>query len=112
MSARVLTLCYELPVVVINVVSTGAGFASGARDRVHSNGAASYDTTPVQSVEDQMAQELAAAENAIGDIFGDESQQSKGPGGMTMIEQLERKARKESNKKLVDNREHTNHLVA
>lgn len=59
-----------------------------------------------------MAQELAAAESAIDDIFGDESQQFKGPGGMSMIEQLEKKARKESNKKLVENREEVNRLVA
>uniref|UniRef100_A0AAV1UU14 Uncharacterized protein n=1 Tax=Peronospora matthiolae TaxID=2874970 RepID=A0AAV1UU14_9STRA len=96
---------------MIHQVSTGAGLTNGARDHGHSNGAVST-TTPPQSVEDQMAQELAAAEHVIDDIFGDEAQQSKGPGGMTMVEQLEKKARKESNKKLVENREHVNHLVA
>jgi hypothetical protein len=69
------------------------------------------DGVPPRSVEDQMAQELAAAESALDDIFGDESQQSKGPGGMSMIEQLEKKARRESNKKLVENREEVNRLV-
>ncbi|CEG44760.1 WASH complex, subunit CCDC53 [Plasmopara halstedii] len=59
---------------------------------------------PLPSVEDQMAQELAAAESAIDSIFGDDSQLSKGHGGLSMIEQLEKKARMESNKKLVENR--------
>lgn len=58
-----------------------------------------------------MAKELAAAESAIDDIFGDESQKSKGIGGMSMIEQLEKKARKESNKKLVESREEVNRLI-
>jgi hypothetical protein len=59
---------------------------------------------PPPKVEDQMAKELAAAESALDDIFGDEQQQTKGVGGMSMIEQLEKKARKDNNKKLVDNR--------
>ncbi|KAL7679653.1 putative Zinc finger, MYND-type, WASH complex subunit 3 [Plasmopara halstedii] len=67
---------------------------------------------PLPSVEDQMAQELAAAESAIDSIFGDDSQLSKGHGGLSMIEQLEKKARMESNKKLVENRKEVNCLVA
>ncbi|KAH7479820.1 hypothetical protein PRIC1_008627 [Phytophthora ramorum] len=96
---------------IIQQVSNGGGLANGARGR-GSSGGATIDGMPPRSVEDQMAQELAAAESAIDDIFGDESQQSKGPVGMSMIEQLEKKARKESNKKLVDNREEVNRLVA
>ncbi|GMF34151.1 unnamed protein product [Phytophthora fragariaefolia] len=91
-------------------ISSGGGLASSARSRGSSGGV--VDGMPLRSVEDQMARELAAAESAIDDIFGDESQQSKGPGGMSMIEQLEKKARKESNKKLVDNRDEVNRLVA
>ncbi|DAZ93546.1 TPA: hypothetical protein N0F65_006534 [Lagenidium giganteum] len=67
-------------------------------------------SAPPSSVEDQMAKELAAAESAIDDIFGDEHQR-KGSGGMSMIEQLEKKARKEGNKKIVDNRDEINRLV-
>ncbi|KUF80254.1 WASH complex subunit CCDC53 [Phytophthora nicotianae] len=93
---------------IIQQVSNG-GSLSGSRGRGSSGG---VDGMPPRSVEDQMAQELAAAESAIDDIFGDESQQSKGPGGMSMIEQLEKKARKESNKKLVENRDEVNRLVA
>ncbi|KAE8883353.1 hypothetical protein PF005_g80 [Phytophthora fragariae] len=96
---------------IIQQVSNGGGLASSARGRGSSGGGA-VDGMPPRSVQDQMAQELAAAESAIDDIFGDESQQTKGPGGMSMIEQLEKKARKESNKKLVDNREEVNRLVA
>ncbi|CAH0473964.1 unnamed protein product [Peronospora belbahrii] len=96
---------------MIQQVSNGTGLANGVRGR-GSSGDAVLNGMPPWSVEDQMAQELAAAESAIDDIFGDESQQSKGPGGMSMIEQLEKKARKESNKKLVENREKVNHLVA
>lgn len=59
-----------------------------------------------------MARELADAESAIDDIFGDEQQTTKGLGGMSMIEQLEKKARKESNKKLVDNRDAVNSTIA
>ncbi|GMF12016.1 unnamed protein product [Phytophthora lilii] len=88
----------------------GVSLLNGARGRGSSGGV--IDGMPPRSVEDQMAQELAAAESAIDDIFGDESQQSKGPGGMSMIEQLEKKARKESNKKLVENREEVNRLIA
>ncbi|KAG1693691.1 hypothetical protein DVH05_023093 [Phytophthora capsici] len=93
---------------IIQQVSNGGGLSDG-RGRGSSGGGGGM---PPRSVEDQMAQELAAAESAIDDIFGDESQQSKGPGGMNMIEQLEKKARKESNKKLVENREEVNRLVA
>ncbi|CAH0520594.1 unnamed protein product [Peronospora belbahrii] len=96
---------------MIQQVSNGTGLANGVRGRGSSGDAVLNGMLP-RSVEDQMAQELAAAESAIDDIFGDESQQSKGPGGMSMIEQLEKKARKESNKKLVENREKVNHLVA
>ncbi|KAG6974445.1 hypothetical protein JG687_00000312 [Phytophthora cactorum] len=95
---------------IIQQVSNGGSLSGGVRGRGSSGG--TVDDMPPRSVEDQMAQELAAAESAIDDIFGDESQQSKGPGGMSMIEQLEKKARKESNKKLVDNREEVNRLVA
>jgi hypothetical protein len=91
------------------VVSNGGSLSSGGRGRGGSGGV--MDGVPPRSVEDQMAQELAAAESALDDIFGDESQQSKGPGGMSMIEQLEKKARRESNKKLVENREEVNRLV-
>lgn len=59
-----------------------------------------------------MAMELAAAEHAIDDIFGEEQSQTKGPGGMSMIEQLEKKARKESNKKIVERRDEVNQLVS
>lgn len=88
-------------------VSSG-GMPSGKASR------GSFDGTSVgepRSVEDQMAKELAAAESAIDDIFGDESQKTKGIGGMSMIEQLEKKARKESNKKLVENLQAVNQLV-
>ncbi|KAK1944620.1 WASH complex subunit 3 [Phytophthora citrophthora] len=95
---------------IIQQVSNG-GSISGARGRGSSGGGGAAGMPP-RSVEDQMAQELAAAESAIDDIFGDESQQSKGPGGMNMIEQLEKKARKDSNKKLVENRDEVNRLVA
>ncbi|KAJ8546904.1 hypothetical protein ON010_g11331 [Phytophthora cinnamomi] len=94
---------------IIQQVSNGGGLSSSARGRGSSGGA--VDGMPPRSVEDQMARELADAESAIDDIFGDESQQSKGPGGMSMIEQLEKKARKESNKKLVENRDEVNRLV-
>ncbi|POM58884.1 Formin-2 domain containing hypothetical protein [Phytophthora palmivora] len=97
---------------IIQQVSNGGGLSGGVRGRGISGGGFAADGMPPRSVEDQMAQELAAAESAIDDIFGDESQQSKGPGGMSMIEQLEKKARKESNKKLVENREEVNRLVA
>ncbi|EEY68390.1 uncharacterized protein PITG_04846 [Phytophthora infestans T30-4] len=94
---------------IIQQVSNGGTISGGARGRGSSGG---VDGMPLRSVEDQMAQELAAAESAIDDIFGDESQQPKGPGGMSMIEQLEKKARKESNKKLVENREEVNRLIS
>lgn len=96
---------------IIQQVSSGGGLSNSGRGRASLSNSAGSDGLPPRSVEDQMAQELAAAESAIDDIFGDESQQSKGPGGMSMIEQLEKKARKESNKKLVENREEVNRLV-
>ncbi|CAI5743810.1 unnamed protein product [Peronospora destructor] len=92
---------------MIQQVSNGAYLANGARGRDSGGGVAGLGGIPPRTVEDQMAQEIAAAESAIDDIFGDESQLSKGPGGMSMIEQLEKKARMASNKKLVENREKT-----
>lgn len=80
----------------------------GSRDSV---GGMGDRLSEPRSVEDQMARELAAAESAIDDIFGDESQKPKGVGGMSMIEQLEKKARKESNKKLVESRDEVNKLI-
>lgn len=96
---------------IIQQVSNGGGGSGGARGQISSGGGV-LDGMPLRSVEDQMAQELAAAESAIDDIFGDTSQQSKGSGGMSMIEQLEKKARKDSNKKLVENRKEVNRLIA
>ncbi|KAG7401990.1 hypothetical protein PHYBOEH_008511 [Phytophthora boehmeriae] len=95
---------------IIQQVSNGGGLSGDSRGRGISSGAGGAGSMP-RSVEDQMAQEMAAAESAIDDIFGDESHQSKGPGGMSMIEQLEKKARKESNMKLVKNCEEVNRLI-
>ncbi|RLN58894.1 hypothetical protein BBJ29_000202 [Phytophthora kernoviae] len=95
---------------IIQQVSNGGGLSGDGRGRGVSSGASGAGSMP-RSVEDQMAKEMAAAESAIDDIFGDESHQSKVPGGMGMIEQLEKKARKESNMKLVKNCEEVNRLV-
>jgi hypothetical protein len=83
----------------------------GGRGSRGSLGSAGDSLSVPRSVEDQMAHELAAAESAIDDIFGDESQKPKGMGGMSMIEQLEKKARKESNKKLVESRDEVVRLI-
>ncbi|GLD94553.1 hypothetical protein PINS_up003164 [Pythium insidiosum] len=95
---------------IIQQVSTGNASLGGSAGRSSSTTSADGAKTP-PSVEDQMAKELAAAESALDDIFGDEQQQSKGMGGMSMIEQLEKKARRENNKKLVDNRDQINALI-
>ncbi|TMW68435.1 hypothetical protein Poli38472_005903 [Pythium oligandrum] len=95
---------------IIQQVTSGGGGNMRA-NYAHSNGAGEVSAVAPKSVEDQMAQELAAAESALDDIFGEE-QQSKGlGGGMSMIEQLEKKARKESNKKLVEHRDEINKVV-
>lgn len=57
------------------------------------------------SLADQMASEMASAESAIDDIFGDEAQQQGKGSGISMIEQLEKKARRDNNKKLVQHRD-------
>ncbi|KAJ0408063.1 hypothetical protein ATCC90586_003698 [Pythium insidiosum] len=59
----------------------------------------------------QHQQIIQQAESALDDIFGDDQQQNKGMGGMSMIEQLEKKARRENNKKLVENRDQINALI-
>ncbi|KAL0586979.1 hypothetical protein ABG067_003319 [Albugo candida] len=59
---------------------------------------------PNVSLADQMASEMASAESAIDDIFGDEAQQQGKGSGINMIEQLEKKARRDINKKLVKHR--------
>lgn len=86
---------------------------SGGNSR-SSSGADGTAAVAPRSVQDQMARELADAESAIDDIFGDESSSglTKGLGGMSMIEQLEKKARKDSNKKLVEHREEVNKTIA
>lgn len=84
---------------------------TGGRGSRGSLGGAGDNLGVPRSVEDQMAHELAAAESAIDDIFGDESQKPKAMGGMSMIEQLEKKARKESNKKLVESRDEVVRLI-
>uniref|UniRef100_K3WRT8 MYND-type domain-containing protein n=1 Tax=Globisporangium ultimum (strain ATCC 200006 / CBS 805.95 / DAOM BR144) TaxID=431595 RepID=K3WRT8_GLOUD len=94
---------------IIQNVSSGGGMHSSGRSP---SGSGEGFAVPHRSVEDQMARELADAESAIDDIFGDEQQTTKGLGGMSMIEQLEKKARKESNKKLVDNRDEVNRMIA
>ncbi|RHY74122.1 hypothetical protein DYB34_005103 [Aphanomyces astaci] len=78
--------------------SAGAAGGSGMRTAPNGDGGAA----PVRSVKDQMAAELAAASDAVHDIFGEDTVKATG-GGMTMVEQLEKKARKDLNKKLVDN---------
>ncbi|RLO04803.1 hypothetical protein DYB28_008581, partial [Aphanomyces astaci] len=75
-----------------------AAGGSGMRTAPNGDGGAA----PVRSVKDQMAAELAAASDAVHDIFGEDTVKATG-GGMTMVEQLEKKARKDLNKKLVDN---------
>lgn len=95
------------------IIQSGAMGGGGARTASGSGGADGAALTAPRSVEDQMARELADAESAIDDIFGDEQQgASKAAGGMSMIEQLEKKARKESNKKLVEHRDEVNRAVA
>ncbi|KAF1326372.1 Peptidyl-trna hydrolase 2, partial [Globisporangium splendens] len=94
---------------IIQNVSSGGGMHLSGRSP---SGSGEGFAVPHRSVEDQMARELADAESAIDDIFGDEQQTTKGLGGMSMIEQLEKKARKESNKKLVDNRDKVNRMIA
>ncbi|KAF0698593.1 Aste57867_10787 [Aphanomyces stellatus] len=85
------------------MIQSGAagGGGGGARTPPGSEPSMGGDA-PVRSVKDQMAAELAAASDAIHDIFGEDTIKATG-GGMTMVEQLEKKARKDSNKKLVDN---------
>ncbi|RHY34609.1 hypothetical protein DYB32_000828 [Aphanomyces invadans] len=80
--------------------AAGGGGGGGMRSPSHPDEGSS--PVPVRSVKDQMAAELAAASDAVHDIFGEDTVKASG-GGMTMVEQLEKKARKESNKKLVDN---------
>lgn len=92
-------------------VSSG-GLHSSGNGRSPSGSGGLENFMPPRSVEDQMARELADAESAIDDIFGDEQQTTKGLGGMSMIEQLEKKARKDSNKKLVENRDEVNCAIA
>ncbi|GAB9473074.1 hypothetical protein Gpo141_00010233 [Globisporangium polare] len=96
---------------IIQNVSSG-GLHSSGNGRSSSGSGGSENFMPPRSVEDQMARELADAESAIDDIFGDEQQTTKGLGGMSMIEQLEKKARKDSNKKLVENRDEVNRAIA
>ncbi|RHY21962.1 hypothetical protein DYB36_007629 [Aphanomyces astaci] len=79
-------------------VDPSAAGGSGMRTAPNGDGGAA----PVRSVKDQMAAELAAASDAVHDIFGEDTVKATG-GGMTMVEQLEKKARKDLNKKLVDN---------
>ncbi|KDO24004.1 hypothetical protein SPRG_10700 [Saprolegnia parasitica CBS 223.65] len=81
------------------MIQQGNFAASGSRTPAHEGGGGG---APVRSVKDQMAAELAAASSAVDDIFGEDTVKATG-GGMSMVEQLEKKARKESNKKLVDN---------
>ncbi|OQS01276.1 hypothetical protein ACHHYP_01499 [Achlya hypogyna] len=82
------------------MIQQGAFVAgTGARTPPAEGGAAAV---PTRSVKDQMAAELAAASSAVDDIFGEDTVKATG-GGMTMVEQLEKKARKDANKKLVDN---------
>ncbi|EQC33474.1 hypothetical protein SDRG_08984 [Saprolegnia diclina VS20] len=80
------------------MIQQGNFAASGSRTPPHEGGGG----PPARSVKDQMAAELAAASSAVDDIFGEDTVKATG-GGMSMVEQLEKKARKESNKKLVDN---------
>lgn len=62
------------------------------------------------SIEDQMAAELAAADDAIDDIFGTEEPVAVS-GGLTMVQQLEKKARRDENKKLIANKDQLNELI-
>lgn len=97
---------------VIQQVSSGTASLGGGGLSASGRGSFGSSTGPPPTVEDQMAKELAAAESALDDIFGDEQQQpSKGLGGMSMIEQLEKKARKESNKRLVENHDEIVRLI-
>jgi hypothetical protein len=88
------------------------------------NSTSKQSAIPIQniSIEDQMKNELQMVENVVEDIFGTEEeeqqqQQSLAASkkntslGMSMIEQLEKKARRENNKKLVKSREALNKLV-
>ncbi|KAH9110003.1 hypothetical protein LEN26_013880 [Aphanomyces euteiches] len=84
-------------------VAGGGGTRTPPNGEVgHFGGEVAASNAPMRSVKDQMAAELAAASDAVNDIFGEDTVKASG-GGMTMVEQLEKKARKESNKKLVDN---------
>lgn len=96
--------------------SSTTGRGGGHHHHHHGGGAIQDPQQPPQpplsssSVEDQMARELAEAEGAVESIFGVESESSSssassssGGGPLTMVQQLEKQARKKQNLVLVAN---------
>lgn len=62
-----------------------------------------------ESIEDQMAKEMENAESEFESIFGQE--QVLKVGGMSMVQQLEKKSKRELNKKLVEHKQDINKLI-